>query len=83
MPTSTTTSVRLPNPLRQELERQARASKRGKNWIIKEALEQYLLGAAQDELRQEARRQSEAASRNSLRDAGWGERGGDTDGWRA
>ena len=83
MPASTTTSVRLPNPLRQELERQARASKRGKNWIIKEALEQYLHGAAQGQLCQEARRQSEVASPNSPRDAGWGERGGDTDGWRA
>ena len=83
MPASTTTSVRLPDPLRRELERHARASKRGKNWIIKEALAQYLHGPAQDELRQEACRQSEMASRNSPRDAGWGEQGGDPDGWRA
>jgi len=83
MPASITTSVRLPHPLRQELERRSRASKRGKNWIIKEALERYLYGSDQDELRREARRQSETASRHSSRGAAWGEQGGDPDGWRA
>ena len=83
MPASITTSVRLPHPLRRDLERRARVSNRGKNWIIKEALEQYLYGSAQDELRREARRQSEIASRRTPRDAGWGERGGDTDGWQS
>ena len=82
MPTSTTTSVRLPNPLRAELERQALARKRGKNWIIKEALEQYFNSPARDALGLEARRQSETASRRSPRDADWGDRGGDIDGWR-
>ncbi len=83
MPASSTTSVRLSHPLIRELERRARVSKRGKNWIIREALEQYLYGSAQDELREEAKRQSEKAGRHSSRDAAWGGQGGDTDGWRA
>lgn len=58
MPASKTTSVRLPAHLSRELARRARATKRGKNWVIKEALEQYLLGSANDRLREECRRQS-------------------------
>lgn len=82
MATSATTSVRLPHGLSRELERRAKATKRGKNWVVKEALELYLLGSAHDQLREEARRQSQLASRRAPADAGWGERGGDTDDWR-
>ncbi|MBA3849642.1 MAG: hypothetical protein C0502_06555 [Opitutus sp.] len=63
MPASKTTSVRLPPHLSRELARRARATKRGKNWVIKEALEQYLLGSANDRLRQECREQSLRVSR--------------------
>lgn len=83
MPASTSTSVRLSKELSRELARKARSSKRGKNWVIKEALELYLLGSAQDNLRDEARRQSLLASKRSPVDGSWGEQGGDTDGWKA
>jgi len=83
MPASATTSVRLPHRLSRELERRAKATKRGKNWVVKEALELYLLGSPHDQLREEAGRQSQLASKRMPADAAWGERGGDTDGWRA
>jgi predicted DNA-binding protein len=83
MPTSITTSVRLPKELSRELARKARSTKRGKNWVIKEALELYLLGSSQDTLREEARRQSLLAGKRSPADASWAEQGGDTDGWNA
>lgn len=60
---SKNTSVRLPAELSRELARRARAVKRGKNWVIKEALEQYLLGSANDRLREEFREQSIRVSR--------------------
>jgi predicted DNA-binding protein len=82
MPTSATTSVRLPHRLGRELARRAKATKRGKNWIVKEALELYLLGSAHDQLREEARRQSLRATRTPA-DATWAERGGEIDGWKA
>ncbi len=49
MPASTT-SIRLPKELSRELARKARAVKRGKSWVIKEALELYLLGSSHDTL---------------------------------
>ncbi len=83
MPTSTTTSIRLPRELSRALARRARLTKRGKNWVIKEALELYLLGTAQDRLREEAARQSILASRTTPTDAAWSEQGGEVDGWKA
>ncbi len=82
MAASVTTSIRLSPELRRELERKARSTKRGKNWVVKEALEQYLLGSSHDTLREAARQQSERASQRTLADAVWGERGGDADGWK-
>jgi len=82
MPTATT-SIRLPKELSQELAQRARATKRGKNWIIKEALELYLLGSSQDELREDARRQSLLASKRTPADAAWAERDGDNEEWQA
>ena len=82
MPASTTTSIRLPHRLSRELARRAKAAKRGKNWVVKEALELYLLGSAHDQLREEARRQSQLAGKRTPADAAWGERGGDSGGWR-
>ena len=83
MPASTTTSIRLPKELSRELARKARATRRGKSWVIKEALELYLLGSAHDTLRTEARKQSLAAGKRTPTDAAWGEQGGDIDGWKA
>lgn len=82
MPASTTTSIRLPKELGRELARKARSLKRGKNWIIREALELYLLGSSQDALRLAARGQSLLASKRTPGDAKWGERGGDLDSWK-
>ncbi len=85
MPASTTTSIRLPKELKRELERKARSSKRGKNWVIKEALELYLLGSSHDALRAEARRQSILVSKHETKDdAVWTEQAaGEIEGWRA
>lgn len=86
MPASSTvsTSVRLPRELSRELARKARATKRGKNWVIKEALELYLLGSAQDALRAEARRQSLLVSKHPSKDeAVWLDQAGEIEGWRA
>lgn len=83
MPASTTTSIRLSKELGRELARKARSTKRGKNWVIREALELYLLGSSHDTLRLEARRQSLLAGKRAPADARWTERGGDTDDWRA
>lgn len=84
MPATSTTSVRLPKELSRELARKARSTKRGKNWVIKEALQLYLLGSAHDALREEARRQSLLASRHpSKEDVIWTEQAGEIDGWKA
>jgi hypothetical protein len=69
--------------LGRELARRARRTKRGKNWVIREALELYLLGSSRDTLRLEAGRQSLLAGKRTPADAKWAERGGDTDGWKA
>lgn len=84
MPVSTTTSIRLPKELSRELARKARSTKRGKSWVIKEALELYLLGSSHDTLREEARRQSLLASKRLTKvDAIWTEQAGEIEGWRA
>ena len=84
MPASSTTSIRLPKELKRELERKARSTKRGKSWVIKEALELYLLGSSHDTLREEARKQSLLASRRAAKDdALWTEQAGEIEGWRA
>jgi hypothetical protein len=46
-----TTSFRLPPELRQRLEETARRLGRGKNWIIVQALEEYLTGCVPLDLR--------------------------------
>ncbi len=85
MPASTTTSIRLPKELSRELARKARAVKRGKSWVIKEALELYLLGSSHDTLREEARKQSLLVSRQSAKDdANWTDQAAaEIEGWRA
>ena len=85
MATSSTTSIRLPKELKRELERKARSTKRGKNWVIKEALEHYLLGSSHDTLREAARRQSILVSKHQSKDdADWTEQAaGENEGWHA
>ncbi len=53
-----TTSIRLPDELRAQLEEAARAMHRGKSWIIIHALEAYLQTVQYNLLAAEARRQS-------------------------
>lgn len=70
---SVTISICLPKELRQELMQHTKAAKRGEDWIIKEALELYLLGRSQETLKKEARRQSLLASMRTPEDAVWAE----------
>jgi len=84
VPATKTTSIRLPADLSRALARRARAAKRGKNWVIKEALEQYLLGSANDRLRAECRRQSLLVSqRESPDEKAWLNAGEDLSEWKA
>ena len=55
---SSTTSVRLPLELKGKLERTARHLRKGKTWIVVQALEQYLQDKDREALAAEARRQS-------------------------
>jgi predicted DNA-binding protein len=84
MPASSTTSIRLPKELSRELARKARSTKRGKSWVIKEALELYLLGSSHDTLRAEARRQSILVSKHQTKDeAEWTDQAAaEVEGWR-
>lgn len=66
---SSTTSIRIPDDLKLSLEKTARRMSKGKNWIIKQALAEYLQRHNLDLLRAEARRQSIAASKKKWKDA--------------
>ena len=80
---SSISSVRMPDELRYRLERTARHLKKGKNWIINQALDEYLRKVDRDTLADQARRQSLAASSAEAREeAGFWERVSDTRGWR-
>ncbi|MFP4069126.1 MAG: ribbon-helix-helix protein, CopG family [Opitutales bacterium] len=68
MSESITTSIRLSPKLRRALELKAKKEKRGKNWIITQALENYLEHDARSDLAAEARRQSEIAARQDADD---------------
>ena len=78
-----TTSIRLPQNLRKRLEKRAKVLGRGKNWIISQALEEYLKVEEQEELERAARRQSLLASRSgSPEDASDWESGADFSDWK-
>lgn len=77
---STTTSIRLPDNLKLELEAVSRQLHRGKNWIISEAIRVYLEGLKNPSLRAEARRQSLLASQKEKSDT-FLEDIADTTGW--
>ena len=64
---SVTTSIRLNTTLAKRLEKVAGRLSRGKNWIIAQALEEYLAKANRYDLAAEARRQSLACSRDEKR----------------
>ena len=58
MSKSITTSIRLEPRLRRALELKAKRERRGKNWIISRALEDYLAHDERFDLAAEAKRQS-------------------------
>jgi predicted DNA-binding protein len=80
---SSISSVRMPEELRDRLERTAKYLKKGKNWIINQALDEYLRKVDRETLAAEARRQSLLVSSVEQRepDEFW-ERISDTRGWR-
>jgi predicted transcriptional regulator len=79
---SSTSSFRISEELRVRLERTARHLKRGKNWILNRALEQYLDREGADALSAEARRQSLLASGTKTEDEKFWEKRADTTAWK-
>ena len=76
-------SIRIPNELRDRLERTAKYLKKGKNWIINQALDEYLRKIDRDTLAVEARRQSlVASSAKAGEHPEFWEKVSDTRGWR-
>lgn len=61
--TAITTSIRLSPELRGELESAAQKLHRGKNWIISQALHEFLNKINQQDIKIEARKQSLLASK--------------------
>jgi len=79
---STTSSFRVSNELRTQLEQAARRLKCGKNAIITLALEEYLDRFNRQRFLEEARRQSILASAASGEDETLWARHADTSGWK-
>lgn len=63
-----TTSIRLTAEERQDLEQASGFLGRGKNWILKQALQFYLLKLKNQILIEEAKRQSVLACKNDNQD---------------
>jgi predicted DNA-binding protein len=80
MPKSTTTSIRLPTQLVDQLEHASSSLQRGKNWIIIRALEEYLASLNKESLMVEAKRQSLIANQADQKNDTWDEEM-DTSGW--
>jgi predicted DNA-binding protein len=66
---SSTSSFRIRDELRVRFEAAASASGKGKNWILNQALREYLDRMREDYLAEEARRQSLLASARSAPEA--------------
>jgi predicted DNA-binding protein len=71
MQKSVTTSVRMPRELRRRIERKAAAAGCGRNRIIIDALESYLVEDEQAAYEVEARTQSRLASKLDPQDPAW------------
>jgi len=80
--TSTTSSFRISAALRARLEQTARQMKKRKNWIINQALDEYLKKVRRESLVAEARRQSLLASARTTADERFWGRQADDRGWR-
>lgn len=63
-----TTSIRLESVLSKKLEKASHKLRCGKNWLISEALRKYLEQLENQDLIQEARRQSLLVSRQKTSD---------------
>jgi len=79
---STTSSYRIQEDLRVRLEHAARQLKKGKNWVINRAIEEYLDRVHRESLAAEARRQSLLASGVVTEDEEFWHQRADTGGWR-
>ena len=77
---SSTTSIRLSDDLRVELEAVSQRLHRGKNWIISEAIRIYLQSFRNPSLEAEAKRQSLLVALKDKQDTIW-EDNADTQGW--
>ena len=71
---SPTSSIRLPGPLKLRLDKTAKRIKKPRNWIITQALDEYLRKHDEEVFLAEARRQSLAASRTKWKDEALWER---------
>lgn len=78
---SETTSIRLSPHLRQQLEQASHLLHRGKNWIIAQALQEYLSHVLDLKLIEEARKQSLLASRIIQEEEKWEDEMDDSE-WR-
>ena len=76
-----TTSIRLEASLSEKLKRVAHNIRRGKNWIISEAVRRYLEQLESSDLVQEARRQSLLISKEKSLDKDIWEINSDHEGW--
>jgi predicted transcriptional regulator len=65
---SSTSSIRIPDELKTQLETTARRMKKPKNWIITRALQEYLDRHNREAFLAEARRQSLLASKKKWED---------------
>lgn len=65
---SSTSSFRISDQLKARLDEAALRLKKGKNWIINQALDEYLSRNSLEALRVEARRQSLLASKKRWKD---------------
>lgn len=77
-----TSRVRMSLELRKRLEQTARTLKRRKNWIITQAIEEYLQKWHKAALAAEARRQSMLVSAKTAGDEDFWEEQADSRGWR-
>jgi len=73
MSQSVTTSIRLPSELRESLEHVAHTLNRGKNWVVINALKEYLQKHNHESLIETARQQSLLASSYEQDDSVWEE----------
>ena len=79
---SITSSFRISEELKIRLDQTSRHLKRGKNWVINRALEEYLEKVGRDALVAEAGRQSLLASEAVTEDERFWQKRADITGWK-